>query len=306
MLRSAVLALALSTAFAPRANVSSTSPRSGRGHLRSQVTYAMSHSTADYDTNAIGAVGNWDHYGYKWKSLHDTNVGAVLHGSQALHSLPYTPRAGVESGLNVNETHAYTNTMGGQYDAAGSWHSRDIDDPMTGLVFAALVMHYFDSPVLLSGAWTPPKAVAPSGTWYQTIALESLVFEVPGASSLHAACGLNPAATPVQAAASLSSCNLSSGKLVSATASLWVGANSPSGAPDFMMHRPLSGAALLDAYAAGFSYGPTNPSGQGGEMVFSAPDNVTPQDIAALVTMAGVIAADLEPANTASGASDVQ
>ena len=305
MFRSAALALALSAAFAPRPTVSSTSER-GRGHLRSQVTYSMSHASANYDTNSIGNVGNWERLGYKWKSLHDANVGGVNYGYNGLHPLPFTPRLGAHASFNVNETIAFTNTIGGQYDPEGAWHSQDINDPMTGVVFAALAMHYWETPVFFSGAWTPPAAVAPSGAWYQTFALQSLTFDVPGASSLHAACGLNPATPPAQAAAALSSCNLSSAELVSGVASLWAGDTSPSSTPDFLTNRSISGAALLDAYAAGFSYGPNNPSGHAGELIFSAPDNVTAQDIAAVVSMAGTIAADLEPANTIAGPTDEQ
>jgi hypothetical protein len=259
------------------------------------VTYSMSASGANY--NHSGMEISWERYAAQWKAYIDTQVGSVdLAQCYNANSLPLL---GAENQLNYNEAHLFTNTSGSLYDPVGTWMSEDIDDPMTGFAFAAMVMHYWHSPVFFTGAWEPSVQQAPAGSWFGEIALERLTFDVPTAPDLHSACGISPNAPAVQALAAIQSCDLTGVTLDGAVVTVWEGLFSTG--PTMLHHAPITGTELVAAYLAGLSLPPGYhvqypngwSGGRVGELIFDPPAEASEEEIAAVRALADVLADEL-------------
>jgi hypothetical protein len=253
--------------------------------------YSMNAAGANYNDYLLQVVGGWARYAGQWKSYVDPLVGTVdLFCTYAGGG--FRPLLGAEVTLDHHEATCFTDLWGTQYDPNGTWMSADIDDPLTGLAFAALVMHYWGSPVFFSGDWRPTW-YAPAGSWYHQIALEQLTFQIPGAPDLHSACGISPNTPAVPALADIQSCNLHGVTIEAGVVSAWLGDLSPITAPSYLHHVNISGGDLLNAYAAGFNWTLNNPSGRVGELVFDPPAEAGPEEIAAVLSLAQFMADEL-------------
>ena len=264
------------------------------------ATYSMSSWGANYNHSYIFVVGGWERYAAQWKAYVDALVGTVdlMHAYTGGNS---TPLVGAEANLEHNEANYFTDTWGNHYDPNGTWMSEDIDDPLTGLAFAAMVMHYWHSPVFFNGAWEPSLQIAPTHSWYQEFALERITFELPNAPDLHSACGISPTASAVSALAAIQTCNLSGLTIHDAVVTAWLGDFSNGLAPDLLHHQVISGTELMSTYAAGLSvppnYWPGLPngwsSGHVGELVFDPPAEAGDDEIAAVRALADILADEI-------------
>ncbi len=254
--------------------------------------YSMSAPGADYIGGYIGVIGGWSRHAAKWKAYVDLNVGSVDLASAYQGNILH-PLVGAESELNLHESLYFEDIWGNTYDPNGTWMSEDIDDPLTGLAFAAMVMHYWHSPVYFNGVWTPSLQIAPAGAWYHEFALEQVTFRIPNAPTLHDACGISPSASAVTALAAIQTCDLTGVTLEGGIVSAWLGDYSPGNSPTYLHHQSIGGADLMSSYAAGFSWGPNWHSGRVGELVFDPPAEASEDEIAAVRALAGVLANEL-------------
>ncbi|KIG16936.1 hypothetical protein DB30_03920 [Enhygromyxa salina] len=255
--------------------------------------YSMSAPGANYNQQSSLVVGGWSRYAALWKSFIDANVGSVdVIASYAGGN--FIPLLGAEQTLDYHEANYFTDIWGAPYDPVGTWMSADIDDPLTGLAFAAIVMHYWHSPVFFSGDWTPPLSVAPNGSWYKDIALESIRFRSPSFSSLHAACGISSTASAATALSQIQTCAFGGLTVEDAVVTAWSGDFSPSNAPALLHHQSISANQLLGAYAAGFTHGQGNPSGRVGELIFDPPPEADAEEIAAVFALAEFMASEIQ------------
>ncbi len=158
-------------------------------------------------------------------------------------------------------------------DPSGVWQEEIFTDPAEGLVFAALVMHYWGSPVY-KGVQHSADPVATVIT--HSIALEMLEFDIPTAADLHAACGLSSNVAPAVALTTIPTCN--HGAVLTANqVSLW---NETPLSGSYIANTSIPPLALATAYSV-FS---------GDPLVFDPPGEVTVEDIEALRVLATALA----------------
>ncbi|PRQ04987.1 hypothetical protein [Enhygromyxa salina] len=255
--------------------------------------YSMSAPGANYYQQNVEVVGGWSRYAALWKSFIDANVGSV-HVAHCYGGNNLRPLLGAEQSLESHEANFFTDIWGDPYDPNGTWMSADINDPLTGLAFAAIVMHYWQSPVFFTGDWAPPLSIAPSGSWYSDIALESIRFRSNTHSSLHAACGISSTVSASTALSQIQGCSFAGLSVEDAVVTAWLGDYSPSNAPVLLHHQSINAGDLLGAYARGFSYSHGNSSGRVGELVFDPPPEADPEEVAAVYALAEFIAAEIE------------
>lgn len=237
-------------------------------------SYSMSSPGANYDRDDSHVVGGWSRYAAIWKSHADSNVGSVNFGS-AYAGGNFDPLLGADATLDLHESLYFEDIWGVTYDPNGTWYSVDIDDPMTGLAYAAIAMHYWGTPVFVSGDYQPSPWIAPSGSWYGDIAVEQLSFSSPAFTSLLDACGILATDSASDALYkiynSTSPCGLTGVTLTGGVISAWAGDYSPVQAPDLLHHHGVTGAELIAAYGAGYTWSPGFSSGRVGELVLDPP-----------------------------------
>lgn len=264
-------------------------PQPLTGHA---FNYSMSAPGANYNQQWTWVVGGWSRYAALWKAFVDQNVGSVDVLSAYVGS-NHDILLGAEHPLNTHESLHFTGIWGTHYDPVGVWMSVDIDDSLTGLAYAAIVMHYWHSPVFFSGKWEPPLFLAPSGAWYQELALEQIDFYSPTHTSLHDACGISPTASATDALSQIQSCNFGGLSVTRGIVTAWLGDYSPMNSPALLHHATISGSDLHAAYAAGYHWGPSSPSGRVGELIFDPPPEADEEEIAAVLNLAEFVADEI-------------
>jgi hypothetical protein len=165
-------------------------------------------------------------------------------------------------------------------DPTGTWMEANFSDPAVGLAYAALVMHFWRSPVYVSATYYYP----PYGTTHShSIALQRLEFTIPSAPDLLAACGLPANSTPATALSTLPNCN--HGAVLSADeVSLWnhliLAVPSNNTHVDYDPQVALAPTDLINAW----TWGPVL-----GQLVFDPPGDATGEDLAGLAVLAEAV-----------------
>lgn len=165
-------------------------------------------------------------------------------------------------------------------DPNGTWMQANFSDPAVGLAYAALVMHFWNSPVYVSGRYHYP----PYGTTMShVIALQRLEFTLASAPDLLAACGLPANATAATALTTIPSCN--HGAILAADeVSLWnqLLLSSPSN-PTHAQYDPQVNLDPTDLIGAWW-----NGDVQG-QIVFDPPGSASKKDLAGLAVLAAAL-----------------
>lgn len=166
-------------------------------------------------------------------------------------------------------------------DPNGTWMENNITDPAVGLIYAALVMHFWRSPVYVDATHNYPAGSYASGSFSHTIGLQRLKFMIPSAPDLLAACGLPGNSTAATALSIVPQCNHGA-VLLSDEVSLWNDVLCP-GCPgniyvpyDRQVSLPVTD--LVTAWWASL--------GNQGHMVFDPPGNVSDEDLLGIAVLA--------------------
>ncbi len=263
------------------------------------VIYEMSHRAGldanlqpiHYGDALLDGPWTWPAHGMKWKDYmsgqgHGLDLVAAeasAYGTDLAHHWTFGAHC---QGGQVPELNAME--AGGSVfasDPAGGWMCSVQSDPLQGMVFSALAMHYWGTPVYvgygynyLGTSWT--------STYTTTAGLRELEFFVVGThvNDLHDACGL-VGASPSQALAGVGSCG--GVTLTSAEAALF-NDSICGGCSSYLPYeeaRTFSGADALMHYASS--------QGLVGHLVFDPPAGVDEEEVAALVELAEIVSGEL-------------
>lgn len=163
------------------------------------------------------------------------------------------------------------------WDPNGEWQTEVFSGNTgvaVGLAYAALVMHYWDTPVYLDAAM--PAASQWSGL--HTIGLQQLELSIPSAPDLLSACGLQPSDPPSMALSTVVTCQHGA-TLTNDQVSMWYDSGSiPGYQPNVSFHPGL----LQYAWDLGT-----------GRIVFDPPSDVTEEDLEGLHVLAEALAEQL-------------
>jgi hypothetical protein len=226
----------------------------------------------------IDHVRGWPVHALQWKDYASGGAFAFdIAGAwtevNAIPGLPYEVEAADASHLNDLEAGGVVFSA----DPNGTWMEANFSDPSVGLAYAALVMHFWKSPVYVSALHSYP----PYGTTRShAIALQRLEFTIPSAPDLLTACGLPANATAATALNTIPNCNHGA-VLLADEVSLWneLLLSVPSN-PTHASYDPdvnLAPADLITAWWNG------NIQGQ---IVFDPPADATDEDFAGLAVLA--------------------
>lgn len=244
------------------------------------VSYEMSHRNANFSAPEISEPRRgWPVYALQWKD-HASGNAHSFDASEVMDLQVYTTyfsgfsnevSAGDEVYLNDLEA---TSTVFSS-DPAGTWMYAHFPNKAEGFVFAALVMHYWHSPVFFeSGAL---DAASSNYLWH--VVMEELTFTIPSAANLHAACGLPTSAAPSVALSMVPTCNHGA-ILDSGVVTQWM---QPLGSPVYLPNLTRTGGFLGTAYD-------TTWSGVNGELIFDPPAEATTEDLMGLFVLAEALA----------------
>ena len=226
----------------------------------------------------------WPVHALQWKAYHESQsffdialaslqvitqgIGEYVHAADATHL------------NNFEASPVFTS------DPRGDWQTMLIPDPAVGLTYAALLMHYWDTPVYVDAShnyYTTDPTHA--GTVSHTIALQQLTFMFFSTTNLHHACGLTLGAQPAAALNQALNCN-HAGILIGDQVSLWNNffytCNPCGNSIDFDPNTSLSPASLRDAWIQSWN----SP----GRIVFDPPDEATEEDLQGLLVLAEALA----------------
>lgn len=222
----------------------------------------------------------WPAHALQWKDYVSTpsfDLVAAQTEIQALFGLGSSVDT-FDSDL-LDDLEATTTVFGS--DPSGEWQEEVFSDPAEGFVFAALVMHYWGSPVYKGAVHRYPNTPLAACTLSHSLVLETLEFSIPSAADLHAACGLSPNADPATALTTILSCSHGA-VLTSNQISLWN--EGPMGCQPYSEHvanTTIPVHELVDAYNSGPTSGP---------LVFDPPAEVTAEDVDGLRVLAAALA----------------
>lgn len=268
------------------------------------ATYQMSHRLDAYAGNSVELPfneffghGAWRTHAMTWKSYVDTdfsfNPTAVAQsvmdvGTNVQGGNFYPTNAPncdtsfwVADDYMLNEVELDTNVFvpnTAQTDPRGSWMCHTETDPAVGMVFAALVMHYWNSPVYINALYDYPTPH--QGTQTHTAGLELITFS----QDLHTACGLSTSATAQSVLSSPLTCS-SALVLNSADLTVWNDHYPPppgNTIVPYENHKSFSGTAVHNAWINAPLVG---------DMVFDPPeDGNHEEDLAGLRVLAEALA----------------
>lgn len=304
----ALLALTLTTAFAQdaipaREIVGLTVEDASQKWSTATVTYEMSHRVG---TDVLGqpihysdavlstAEHTWPVHAMKWKDYASGQTHGVSLTNAESHAYATDLSIYWSNGTFCNQQEVELNAMeagaGSVFssDPSGTWMCSVQGNPLQGAIFAALVMHYWGSPVYVSFNYDYLNTGF-QGTYSVTAGLRQLTFLVvgTGVNDLHDACGLNPTDPPATALASVSSCG---GVTLTQSETALFNADFCPTCPGnnylpYEEARTFSGADTLAYYALSL--------GTVGHLVFDPPAHATEDDIVALVEMSTVLSEQL-------------
>jgi len=238
-------------------------------HPSAVVTYAMDplpSGATPYSAPQIAAYDSgWPAHALQWKDyLTNQSFSFDISAAQAAIMSAFG------LGLNVHAINAGSlNTIeaaGAVFssDPPGTWMEARFTDPATTFAYAALVMHFWDSPVYLDATHNYPSG----GNFSHAIALQELEFTLPSAPDLLAACGLHGAV------------------LTDDRVSLW-NDNLCIGCPgsNYLPYDPYRVLAPNDLTLAWWS-----SLGSRGQIVFDPPAEATEEDLEGLAVLASALA----------------
>ncbi|MEM7153708.1 MAG: hypothetical protein AAF799_12750 [Myxococcota bacterium] len=184
---------------------------------------------------------------------------------------------GTQSEVRANALEAGPTSWNGapifNADPPGTWMFHNEPDPAKGLVYAALVMHYWGSPVYHNASYVQSSAYNAEGSIIRTIALEELEFML-NAPDLLSACLLPQSTSPSVALSTVPNCAGSTAVLHDDIVATW-NISTPWTA-NFVPYEEaisLDPAHLIQAW---------NHSSTLGNLVFDPPADATDEDFAAL------------------------
>ena len=167
-------------------------------------------------------------------------------------------------------------------DPSGTWMQANFTDPAQGLVFAALVMHHWKTPVYSASEHFDHQTNG--SVMSHAVALQRLQFTLVSAPNLFAACGLDKqTATPTDSLGNVPYCNhgaVLTGDQVSLWNSIW---GAPGSWTPYEANVNLTPNDLVAAYN-------NNYMGMQGQLVFDPPGDASQEDIAGLAVLAHELA----------------
>ncbi|MEX1366109.1 MAG: hypothetical protein AB1Z98_23490 [Nannocystaceae bacterium] len=170
-------------------------------------------------------------------------------------------------------------------DPPGDWMQAQFNDPAVGLVYAAMVMHLWGSPVYVDATHNYPVGSGAHGSYSHTIGLQRLEFTLTSAPDLLTACGLPINATPAAALSVVPTC--SHGAILTGDrVSLWndFGCSSCPGANyvPYDADVAMVPGELVTAWWLSL--------GNQGQLVFDPPAEATEEDLEGLAVLAEALA----------------
>ena len=164
----------------------------------------------------------------------------------------------------------------------GQWMEATFTDPAEGLVFAALVMHFWRTPVYSAAEHFDHQTNG--SVMSHTVALQQLEFTLVSAPDIFAACGLSKAtATTTTSLGVVPYCDhatILTGDEVSLWNSIW---GAPSSWTPYQANVQLAASDLIAAYN-------NNYMGEQGQLVFDPPSEANEEDLAGLAVLAEALA----------------
>ena len=232
------------------------------------VTYQMSarpSATFFYNHAQIATSVGWPIHALQWKDYTSPPAFDINAAVSALVSAGW----GVNPMESVELNNAEANPAVFATDPAGEWLEEAIVDPAEALVFAALAMHYWKTPVYMAALHFPTQ----TGVTH-AIGLQMLEFTIPSAANLHAACGLPTSAPPAIALSTIPACNHGA-VLTSNEVSLWQ-SSFPGTPPWYTPNTSLLTYELVNAYL--------------GLVIYDPPADATSEDVEGLREIAASLA----------------
>lgn len=170
-------------------------------------------------------------------------------------------------------------------DPNGTWMQANYTDPAQGLVFSALVMHFWGTPVYSAAEHFDHQQNG--SVMSHSMALQELEFTLISASDVFAACGLSKAtATPSSSLGVVPTCNhgaVLSADEVSLFNSIW---GAPSNWVPYEANVNLPPGDVVTAWNNSYM-------GQQGQLVFDPPAGATGEDLAGIAVLAEALADQL-------------
>ena len=249
--------------------------------LPSPTTPYTDPAIAEYDRG-------WPIHALQWKD-HATGNALQFDVADAVAAVAAFPYLGLyvksidAARINdIEEGNAPVTTQPFSQDPNGVWMETQIYDPAIGLAYAALVMHYWKSPVYLDATHNYLNDPVITDSFSHTIALELLEFTTGGATDILAACGFPSGASPSYALSNAPNCS-SALILSDDLVSLW---NDSlcfcSGWVPYVADVSLSPNELTTAWIGSL--------GWRGQMVFDPPADASEEDLAGLEILAEALA----------------
>ena len=248
------------------------------------ISYEMSHrpsaNPGGYAAMEIRApFEGWPAHGMQWKALHASVVVDLAAASTLIQSVPFFFGLSVRTGdaAHMNDLqHSPVFPVG---TPTGTWMEISIPGAAQAFAFAALTMHFWDTPVYVGAQHNYLNSPGYAGNFSHTIALQELAFDVPTNSDLFSVCGIPQNATPTTALTQVLNCN--QGFVInSGETTLWNDFLSGNYVP-YDPNRVLSGQELVTTYLG------TNATQH---LVFDPPEEATEEDILGLRVMSEALA----------------
>jgi hypothetical protein len=236
-------------------------------------------------TEIADPLAGWPAHGLQWK---DEATGSSLNFDIAaahseITSYPFGLYVASNDHSKLNAIEANTGVFSS--DPNGIWMENNITDPTVGLVYAALLMHFWRTPVYVDATHNYPSGSYAWGSFSHTIALQKLTFTIPSAPDLLAACGLPANSTPSTALSIVPQCNHGA-VLISDEVSLWNDLLCP-GCPgtNYVPYDRQVGLPVSDLVTAWWV-----SLGHQGQMVFDPPGSATGEDLQGVAVLAEALA----------------
>jgi hypothetical protein len=246
--------------------------------------YEMSERGSDYSASEIDTHHGWAVHAMQWKQHHAQVWWADL--AVARQNAPGFPDCSDVPLLEQLESTAapvvFRDISGVAVDPPGDWMCTSTSDPATAAIYAALVMHYWKSPVYVP--WEGDDSAYGGFSYNLDAVWQLLRFNFLGHVDLHDYCGLSPADPPsaVLAAVQGGQCATTGIPLVTAEISAW--------SDLFLCNCPqqfyfedywVPGAHLLSGYG--------NSYAQADDLVFDPP-GASREDLVALWEASTILA----------------
>lgn len=231
----------------------------------------------------------WPAHGMQWKSYeHGDSVNLAV----ASTSIAADPNdfgqsvlpgdAGHMNDLEAVGSGVFTDIVGLPTDPHGSWLETSIPGSAQAFAYAALVMHFWRSPVYLGGSHLFLEP-ALQGNISETIALQQLSFDVPTGTDLLSTCGIPSGLSPAASLGLVLNCNQGF-TLNGGETSTWNGFLYYNVPVEFVPNYTMDAATLIAAHQSALATR---------HMVFDPPEEATDEDLLAIRVMSEALAGQM-------------